>query len=177
MRLRPSGPATGMIAACACGSVRIEASGTPIISVVCHCDDCQEGARRIEALPGAPRIVDAAGGTAYVAYRKDRVACVKGAELLRRYKIRTGSVTNRVVATCCNSALFLDFDDGKHWVDLYRARILGQAPPLEMHICTRFVPDTAQGKDGMPHHPGYPVGFLLRLLGARLAMSLEALLG
>jgi len=42
-----------MIATCICGSVEIEVVGTPIASVVCYCNDCQEGARNIEALPGA----------------------------------------------------------------------------------------------------------------------------
>jgi hypothetical protein len=32
-----------MAASCACGSVELEASGAPITSVVCYCDDCQEG--------------------------------------------------------------------------------------------------------------------------------------
>ncbi len=41
------------IARCACGSVGIEASGTPITSVVCYCDSCQEGYRQIEALTKA----------------------------------------------------------------------------------------------------------------------------
>lgn len=36
---------------CACGSVKLEAHGRPINSVVCYCDDCQEAARRIEVLP------------------------------------------------------------------------------------------------------------------------------
>ena len=53
-----------MIATCICGSVGIEMVGAPIVSVVCCCDDCQEGARRIEALSGAPAVLDAAGGSA-----------------------------------------------------------------------------------------------------------------
>ena len=54
-------PDTRTIAACTCGRVGVEASGPPIISVVCHCDDCQEGANRIEALPGAARILTQQG--------------------------------------------------------------------------------------------------------------------
>ncbi len=38
---------------CGCGRVRCESRGEPILSVVCYCLDCQEGGRRIEALPGA----------------------------------------------------------------------------------------------------------------------------
>jgi hypothetical protein len=48
---------------CVCGRVRCEAAGAPILSGVCYCDDCQEGGRRIEALPHAAPVLDADGGT------------------------------------------------------------------------------------------------------------------
>ena len=100
------------IARCACGSVEVEALGPPITSVVCHCNDCQEGARRIEALPNARPVRDTDGGSAVALYRKDRVRCSQGAELLKGYKLKESSVTNRVVANCCNSAMFVSFDRG-----------------------------------------------------------------
>jgi len=154
-------------------AVEIEAAGAPIISAVCYCDDCQEGARRIEALPGAAPMLDPAGGTAYVVYRKDRITYRRGAALLQPYKIRPDSATNRMVATCCNSPMLLNFDDRKHWVDLYRARIRGAAPPARMHVCTRFqLPGGVTSRD-VPRYEGYPVRFLALLLKARLAMSLE----
>src|ERR1700761_1323071 len=110
---------------CVCGRVAFQASGTPIVSVICYCDDCREGARQIRLLPHAVTIQEPDGGTAYVAYRKDRVTCLKGASLLRHHKIRENSPTNRVIATCCNCAMLLSFDDGKHWIDLYRFRCEG----------------------------------------------------
>jgi hypothetical protein len=165
-------PSTKMIAACACGSVEIEASGAPIVSAVCYCDDCQEGARHIETLPGAAPILDPAGGSAYVVYRKDRVTCIKGAALLEPHKIRATSVTNRVVARCCNSAMLLNFDDGKHWVDIYRERIRGPAPPAQMHMCTRFARPVDDNPDDVPRYRGYPFKFVAKLIKARLAMSL-----
>jgi len=66
-------PKSEMTASCSCGSVELEAVGAPIASVVCYCDDCQEGSRQIEALPNARPVQDPDGGTAYVLYRKDRV--------------------------------------------------------------------------------------------------------
>ncbi len=86
---------------CVCGQVAVEATGVPIASVVCYCDDCQEGARQIRSLPDAVAIDDPDGGTAYLAYRKDRVTYLKGAALLRHHKIREDSATNRVIASCC----------------------------------------------------------------------------
>jgi hypothetical protein len=160
-------------AMCSCGRVELEASGAPISSVVCYCDDCQEGSRQIEALPNAPPVQDPDGGTAYVLYRKDRVKCSRGAQLLKSYKIREKSATNRVVATCCNSAMFLNFDDGKHWVDVYRSRSDGDVPSLQMCICTKFKPEKGDVRSDVPSYSGYPLRFLAKLLAARIAMLLH----
>src|SRR5882672_10017729 len=89
---------------CVCGQVAVETVGAPITSVICYCDDCQEGARQIQSLPHAVSILEPDGGKAYFVYRKDRVTCLKGTSLLRNHKIREDSATNRVIATCCNSA-------------------------------------------------------------------------
>ena len=161
-----------MIAACVCGSVEIQIVGTPITSVVCYCDDCQEGARQIEVLPGAPAILDSAGGSAYLVYRKDRVSCFKGAALLQPLKIRATSVTNRVIAACCNSAMLLNFDDSKHWIDIYRERVRGTAPPTQMHLCARFKRPVQGASRDIPSYAGYPFKFVAQLAKARLAMSL-----
>lgn len=162
-----------LIARCACGTVELEAIGEPITRVVCHCDDCQAGARQIEVLPNAASVSEPDGGVGYLVYRKDRVRIRKGNELLRAYKIRENSATNRMVATCCNAAVMLTFDDSKHWVDVYRERIIGNAPPLQMHICTRY----RQGGDldsTVPSFPRYPLRFLAKLLAARMTMLLGA---
>ena len=125
---------------------------------VCYCDDCRKGADQIEALPGAGAVRDPDGGTAYILYRKDRIECAKGAELLRRYKLKETSVTNRVVATCCNSAVFMNFDRGPHWVSAYRARFRGELPPLQFRICTKFKADGVVLPDDAPSSQGYPPG-------------------
>jgi hypothetical protein len=159
-------------ARCSCGRVEVELKGVPITSVVCYCDDCQAGARQIEALPGAPRVCAADGGTAYVAYRKDRVRAVKGVELLKVLKLGPTTPTNRVIASCCNSAMYLGFDDSKHWADIYRARIETGAPPPEMLICTKIAPDNSNMPDDIPGFGGYPPRFLAKLMWAKLAMVL-----
>jgi len=161
-----------MTATCSCGGVELKAFGRPIVSSVCYCDDCQKGSEQIEALPNASAVRDADGGTAYILYRKDRIACCKGAELLRSYKLNGTSVTNRVVAACCNSAMFMNFDRGPHWVSAYRSRLRGELPPLQMRICTKFKPDAIVLPDDVPNYKGYPPGFIVRLLAARVAMLL-----
>lgn len=158
------------LAQCQCGSVAFDVTGAPIASVVCYCADCQQGWGQLEGLPNAGRVRDADGGTPYLLYRKDRVRCVRGAELLRRQKLKPGSATNRVVAACCNSAMRLDFEDSKHWVSMCRTRFQGEVPPLEMRICTRSRRDGALPADGLPSYAGFPLRFVARLLAARVAM-------
>jgi hypothetical protein len=69
--------------------------------------------------------------------------------------------------------MYLGFDDSKHWVDVYRSRIQGAAPPLTMRVCTRFAPRPEAVPGDLPRHPGYPLGVIARLLAARIAMMLR----
>jgi hypothetical protein len=161
-----------MIASCACGSVEVKALGKPIVSAACYCDDCQKGAAQLEALPNAPAVRDPGGGTAYVLYRKDRFECSKGAELLKSHKLKDISPTNRVVATCCNSAVFANFDRGPFWVSVYRARFRGELPPLQYRTCTKFKPDGTVLPDDVPSSPRYSLGVIVRILASRIAMAL-----
>ncbi len=159
-------------ATCACGAVELKAFGRPIVSAACYCADCRKGADQIEALPGAGAVRDPDGGTAYILYRKDRIECAKGAELLRSYKLKETSITNRIVATCCNSAMFMNFDRGPHWVSAYRARFHGELPPLQARICTKFKADGFVLPDDAPSSQGYPPALIVRLLASRVAMAL-----
>src|SRR5712671_5622189 len=54
-------------------------------------------------------------------HRKDRVHCVTGQEYLEEHRLKPDSPTRRVIATCCNSGMFLDFTKG-HWLTMYRNR-------------------------------------------------------
>ncbi len=115
-------------------------------------------------------MTDRNGGTEYVLYRKDRVKYSKGSELLKDYKLEETSTTNRVVATCCNSAMVMRFDDSKHWTPMYRARFQGDVPALEFRICTKFKPKDAEIPADLPSSEMYPGGFMWKLLRSRIAM-------
>jgi hypothetical protein len=159
-------------ARCTCGSVELEASGAPITSTVCYCESCQEGSRQIEALSNGRPVCDSDGGTAYVLYRKDRVEYPKGAQLLWGYKLTDGSSTNRVVATCCNSAMYLDFEKG-HWLSIYRTSLQGDLPPLEMRVNTKSRPTGIRLPNDLPSYPGYSLKFMVKLFDAWIAMLLR----
>jgi hypothetical protein len=162
-----------LTASCSCGSVEFKASGALIVSAICYCADCQKGSRQIEDLPNAGRVLNPDGGTAYILYRKDRIECSKGTALLKSYKIKEDSVTNRVVATCCNSAMFVNFDKGPFWVSAYRARFQGDLPPLQMRICTKSAPAGVALANDLPSYPGYPMRLMARLLVSGAAMLLR----
>jgi hypothetical protein len=156
---------------CVCGRVVCEARGAPILSAVCYCEDCQEGGRRIEALPGAARVLDDDGGTPLIVYRDDRFRCVSGEELLVGHKLKDNSPTRRMVASCCNTGMFLKFGPG-HWVSAYRRRFGGDLPPIEMRSNVRRRRAASPLPDDAPAYDGFPPRLIFKLLGARVAMWL-----
>jgi len=156
---------------CACGHVQCEAVGAPILCGVCYCVDCQEGGRRIEALPHAARVRDPDGGTPYLTYRDDRFRCVSGDELLVEYRLKPQSPTRRVVASCCNSGMFLKFGPG-FWVSTYRARYDGNLPPNEMRTNIRHRKSELALANDAPVYRSFPLRLFVKLIGARIAMFL-----
>lgn len=162
------------IARCACGQVEVEGSGEPIVSLVCYCDDCQAGGHLIEAMANAQPVLDPDGGSSSVLYRKDRFRIVRGEERLAGIRNRPDSQTERVVATCCNTAMFMRFDQGgPFWIPIYRNRLGQDAPPLEMRVSTRFAPDPAAIPMDVPQHRGIAPRFALRLVLAYASMVLR----
>jgi hypothetical protein len=157
------------LASCACGAVRCEAVGAPIVSAVCYCGDCQKGGRQIEALPGAPAVLDPDGGASYLTYRDDRFRCVSGAELLVAHRLSDRAPTRRMVASCCNSGMFLKFEPG-FWISSYRLRFSGDPPPVEMRNQTRDRKAEAAIPSDAPSFSRYPMRLFARLIRARIAM-------
>jgi hypothetical protein len=109
-------------AGCKCGKVELEVSGRPIVTTVCHCSSCEKAGQLLERLPGATPVLTAAGGTPLVLFRKDRALCVRGEALLAEHRLSPSSPTRRVVARCCNTAMFLDSTKG-HWISIYNERL------------------------------------------------------
>ena len=156
-------------AACHCGKVKFEAAGPPILTGACYCTSCQEAGRRFEQLASAPPVLDPDGGTGVILYRKDRVRCVSGEEHLEERRLKPGSPTRRVLATCCNSPMFLDFTKG-HWLSMYRNRFPA-APPLEMQVMTRERRQGVELADDVPNYRGLSGRFMLKLIAAWIAMG------
>ena len=115
-------PDNGMIAACICGGVEIEVVGTPITSVVCYCDDCQAGSERLAATANSAPLAGADGGTEFMVFRRDRIACTRGADRLQAMRLTDASKTRRMIAGCCATPMYLAFDDKRPWVSAFRGR-------------------------------------------------------
>jgi hypothetical protein len=158
-------------ARCACGRVAYEITGAPILMAICHCDDCQAAGGEIEALPGARPVLDQWAGTPYALVRRDRIRCVAGEDLLVARKRRSGSLTSRMVASCCNSAMLVRFDSGPHWVSVY-ASAIEPPPAMEMRVQTKFKPADVVLPGDVPAYPFAPLRFVAKLVAARIAMLL-----
>ncbi|HEY3677733.1 MAG TPA: hypothetical protein VGL45_03370 [Bradyrhizobium sp.] len=157
-------------APCRCGKVEFEIVGPPILHGICYCTSCQEAGRRHQANAGADPVVAADGGTDYVLYRKDRVRCVRGGELLEERRLKPESPTRRMVARCCNTAMFLEITKG-HWLTFYRGRLPDDIPPATLRLMTAKRPTGVNLPDDMPNYPGFSGKFMLKLLVAWMAMG------
>jgi hypothetical protein len=157
-------------AACRCGKVQLEIAGAPILRGICYCTSCQEAGRRYQATPGAEPVMGADGGTDYVLYRKDRVRCVTGGNLLAQRRLKPETPTRRMVASCCNTAMFLDFTKG-HWLSVYRGRLPADMPPATERMMTAERPAGVVLPNDMPNAPGFSGRSMLKLLRAWIAMG------
>lgn len=160
--------------ACACGQVHIEVEKAPIVSAECHCNSCRSAGEKLQALPDAPPVLEANGGTRFILYRKDRVRFTKGADLLKEFRLTPQSKTRRVVASCCNTPVFLELENG-HWLSLYgHLWPEGKLPPLELRTMTSDLPDASLLSNDVPNGKRQSLSFFAKLLGAWVAMGFKS---
>lgn len=152
------------MAHCRCGGVEVCAWSEPIAVNACYCDDCQAAARRLAATANSTPMACADGGTEFMLFRRDRIACTRGADQLQTMRLTDISKTRRMITRCCATPMYLAFDDKRPWVSAFRASFGTNAPPVEMRICTRFRQSEAKAEDGLPTHPGYPPTMIVRIL-------------
>jgi hypothetical protein len=119
-------------------------------------------------------VLDSDSGTGVILYRKDRVRCAMGQEYLEERRLKPASPTRRVIATCCNSAMFLDFTKG-HWLSIFRNRFPTDAPLLEMRVMTKERRADVELADDLPNYSGHSGKFILKLLAAWIAMGFRRL--
>ena len=167
-----SAPNATHLLRCACGAVECVGQGDPIGTAVCYCDDCQAAGHRIEAMPRAGPVLDPDGGTTLTLFRANRFTLAKGSENLVPHKLTPGSITSRMVANCCNSAMFLSFDKGPHWVSALCNRIVGEQPAIQFRHMTKYRTSPLPYPDDIKTYPKFPLRFLGLVLRDRVAMAL-----
>ncbi|WP_342380087.1 hypothetical protein NVS55_11005 [Myxococcus stipitatus] len=159
---------------CACGQVRLEVEGKPIVSSECYCNSCRAAGQRLATLPSARSVLGAHGGTHFVLYRKDRVRFLEGTGLLKEFRLTPESTTRRIVATCCNTPVCLEFKGG-HWLSLYAGLWPeGTLPPLDLRTMTSDLPAGVVLPPDVPSGKWNQAAFFARLLGAWILMGFRA---
>ena len=159
---------------CGCGKVSLGVRGTPITSAECLCADCQRAGAVLQVLPGAPLTLNENGATRFVLFRKDRVLCEKGREHLREYRLSKEAKTRRVLASCCNTPVFLEFDNG-HWLSVYGGLWPpAELPALEIRTMTRSRRKDVVLPDDVPNPRTHTFSFYWKLFAAWAAMGFRA---
>lgn len=135
---------------------------------------CQKAAGIFAALPRGANILTPHGTTPFVMQRKDRVTILRGEELLSEFRLSPTSTTRRVVAICCNTPMFLEFQAG-HWLSLYAAIWPeGQAPAPQMRTMTKDLPDPASLPTDIVNAKTQNARFMWKLLTAWIVMGFRA---
>jgi hypothetical protein len=159
---------------CRCGKVAFQVRGRHIASVECLCNSCRESSGRLQKLPNAPEILTANGGTRYVMLRKDCVQFDRGTELLREFRLSPEAKTRRVVASCCNTPIFVEFLGG-HWLSTFDSVWPRQSlPPLELRTMTGDSPGAKQLPNDVPNAKTHTLKFYWKLFAAWAAMGFRA---
>lgn len=156
---------------CTCGSTRLQVSGAPIIVTECVCNSCRAAAARLAKLPGAKNMLTPHGATASALYRKDRVRIVSGAEDLAEFRLKADAGTRRVVATCCNTPVFMEMK-GAHWLDLYvHLWPKPVRPKSDVRTMVGDLPDPSVLPTDLPNLKSQSFSFYAKLLGSWIAMG------
>ena len=155
---------------CKCGQTRIELTGAPITSVECCCTSCRDAAGRMAKLDNAPRVLSEHNTTPFVMYRKDRVRFLSGTETFKLFRLSPDASTKRIIATCCNTPVYLEFKGG-HWLSLFGGLWPAETMPKPvLRTMTSDLPDATSLPDDIPNAKRQNLRFFGQLFGAWAAM-------
>lgn len=156
---------------CACGSTGLLVSGQPIMASECLCNSCRSAGRHLAALPGAKAMLTSYGATPAAEYRKDRIQIISGREHLKEFRLSPSAGSRRVVATCCNTPVFLEMK-GAHWLSLYlHLWPESTRPAAAFRTMTGDLDDRSQLPGDMPNLKTHTPAFYMKLLGAWIGMG------
>ena len=166
-------PRTTTTLSCACGQFHLEVLGEPFSAPECHCKSCRTATQRLSILPPAFPIAADNGGIPYALYREDRIRLPDGTAGLAEFRLSDTAPTRRVLTTCCNTPIFLEFEGG-HWVSLFTGLWPeNQRPEPRIRTQTGDVPDGMTLDDSLPAGSMTTAGFYAKLLGEWIAMGFK----
>src|SRR5260370_18097722 len=99
----------------------------------------------------------------------DRVESMMGQQNHEEHRPKPDTPPRRVIAKCCNSAMFLDFTKG-HWLSMFRNRFPIGAPPLEMRVMTKERRVRVRIGRDTPNSSCHSRKFLFNLIAALIAI-------
>jgi hypothetical protein len=97
----------------------------------------------------------------------------RGADQLREYRLTPESVTRRVVATCCNTPIFLEFAKG-YWRGIYgRLWPTETRPVIQMRTMTGYALRGASLSGDVPNPKTQNLTFMTRLRTAWIRIGFK----
>jgi hypothetical protein len=149
---------------CQCGKVSMAVTGQPFLVIDCVCNSCRKAGAILQFLPNAPPLLDEHGATRLVLFRKDRAVCDAGHSFLKEHRLKPDAPTRRVVATCCNTPMFLDFIQGS-WIDMFGSLWKPDlVPPATMRLMTADLPKGTRLPDDIPNAKGRPFSIYWKIM-------------
>ncbi|MGE0281354.1 MAG: hypothetical protein AB7P20_12185 [Rhizobiaceae bacterium] len=104
-------------------------------------------------------------------YRKDRVRILSGQEYLKEFRLTADAGSRRVVATCCNTPVFLEMK-GAHWLSVYlHLWPEDSRPKPELRTMTGDLTDASSLPGDIPNLKTHTVSFYAKLFAAWVAMG------
>ncbi|MBU2871355.1 DUF6151 family protein [Colwellia sp. E2M01] len=159
--------------ACNCGQVRVDVQEEPILVTECLCSSCREAAERIISSLRVKSYLTSYGATGCAEYRKDRVEVISGFEQLKEFRLSSKSGTRRVIASCCNTPIFLEMK-GAHWLSVYLHLWPDDTKPaLNVRTMVGDIDDTSALPDDVPNLKSHTPSFYIKLLGAWIKMGFQ----
>ena len=156
---------------CRCGQTAFAATGEPITVTECMCDSCRKAADFFEQRLQAPPIRTILGGTACAEYRKDRFEINRGQSNLAAYYLHPRAKTRRVVASCCNTPLWIELG-GAHWMGLYLSNWPeAHRPEIDIRTMVKDLSPGIQLPDDIPNRETHSFKFYAQLMKAWILMQ------
>lgn len=104
------------------------------------------------------------GGTFSTFFRKDRIRCTRGENLLKEVNVRPDSFARRMVSGCCNSAMTIRYTNWLPMVPLWGYGDSRDTAPPDCRSFTKFSPDPEIIPKDVHAYRGPALGFAVKIL-------------